>query len=145
MNLRSEELLALSDTIKVLNDDDALELFKKTLPGASAFLQLKVTSMQQRQQALAVLRAAPRDPKLSFIAMALQGKKVNFSKVLKMIDEMIVTLGAEQQDDDDKKEYCEKQFDLADDKKKGLERDISNLDKAIDKASEGISMAADEI
>merc|ERR1719453_804282 len=29
---RSEELLALADTIKILNDDDALELFKKTLP-----------------------------------------------------------------------------------------------------------------
>merc|ERR1719217_655331 len=41
MKLRSEELLALADTIKILNDDDALELFKKTLPGASAFLQLK--------------------------------------------------------------------------------------------------------
>lgn len=27
---RAEELLALSDTIKILNDDDALELFKKT-------------------------------------------------------------------------------------------------------------------
>merc|ERR1711972_1295095 len=27
---RSEELVALADTIKVLNDDDALELFKKT-------------------------------------------------------------------------------------------------------------------
>merc|ERR1719247_3033865 len=38
---RSEELLALADTIKVLNDDDALELFKKTLPGASAsFMQM---------------------------------------------------------------------------------------------------------
>merc|ERR1719352_1062043 len=33
---RSEELLALADTIKVLNDDDALELFKKALPAASA-------------------------------------------------------------------------------------------------------------
>merc|ERR1719262_2079791 len=33
--LRSEELLALSDTIKLLNDDDALELFKKTLPGSA--------------------------------------------------------------------------------------------------------------
>merc|ERR1719201_949427 len=33
---RNEELLALADTIKILNDDDALELFKKTLPGASA-------------------------------------------------------------------------------------------------------------
>merc|ERR1719414_647903 len=29
---QGEELLALADTIKVLNDDDALELFKKTLP-----------------------------------------------------------------------------------------------------------------
>merc|ERR1719473_473389 len=36
VNTRNEELLALADTIKVLNDDDALELFKKTLPGASA-------------------------------------------------------------------------------------------------------------
>merc|ERR1719218_237051 len=43
MKLRSEELLALADTIKILNDDDALELFKKTLPGASSFLQLQVT------------------------------------------------------------------------------------------------------
>merc|ERR1719399_2218981 len=41
---RNEELLALADTIKVLNDDDSLELFKKTLPGASAFVQLQSTS-----------------------------------------------------------------------------------------------------
>merc|ERR1719395_33811 len=41
---RNEELLALADTIKILNDDDALELFKKTLPGASAsLLQVKVS------------------------------------------------------------------------------------------------------
>merc|ERR1719272_2284919 len=57
--LRSEELLALADTIKVLNDDDALELFKKALPGASAsFMQLKVTASDQRQQALATINAA---------------------------------------------------------------------------------------
>merc|ERR1719238_1303470 len=30
---RTGEIAALSDTIKILNDDDALELFKKTLPG----------------------------------------------------------------------------------------------------------------
>merc|ERR1719230_1207554 len=35
---RSEELLALADTIKLLNDDDALELFKKTLPSPGASL-----------------------------------------------------------------------------------------------------------
>merc|ERR1719269_427100 len=30
---RAEELVAIGETIKILNDDDALELFKKTLPG----------------------------------------------------------------------------------------------------------------
>merc|ERR1719359_1801222 len=30
---RAEEILAIQETIKILNDDDALELFKKTLPG----------------------------------------------------------------------------------------------------------------
>merc|ERR1719487_856577 len=33
--MRAEELLAILDTIKILNDDDALELFKKTLPSPS--------------------------------------------------------------------------------------------------------------
>merc|ERR1719326_112938 len=37
--MQGQEMLALADTIKVLNDDDALELFKKTLPG-SALLQV---------------------------------------------------------------------------------------------------------
>merc|ERR1712176_326476 len=48
---RSEELLALADTIKILNDDDALELFKKTLPSAgSSFVQVHVSieSMQAK-------------------------------------------------------------------------------------------------
>merc|ERR1719456_641251 len=58
---------------------------------------------------------------------------------------MVSTLGAEQQDDDDKKEYCATQFDLADDKKRSLERSISNLGKAIEKAKEGIAALADEI
>merc|ERR1719408_799608 len=55
--MRSEELLALADTIKILNDDDALELFKKTLPGAASLMQLQTTAADQRRQALATIRA----------------------------------------------------------------------------------------
>merc|ERR1719265_907546 len=62
-----------------------------------------------------------------------------------MIDQMVATLKTEQQDDNDKKEYCEAQFDLSDDKKKSLERAISNLEKAIEKAKEGISALTDEL
>merc|ERR1719230_1226709 len=59
---RAEELVALADTIKVLNDDDALELFKKTLPSARAsFMQVSVSKEALRKQALAVLRGRTRE------------------------------------------------------------------------------------
>merc|ERR1719510_1015720 len=44
-----------------------------------------------------------------------------------------------------KKEYCEKQFDLADDKKKSLERAEKDADNAIEKAKEAIETLSDEI
>jgi hypothetical protein len=148
MKMRGEELLALADTIKILNDDDALELFKKTLPSSSASLmQVQITSASQQRQALAIIRAAQRGknrPELNFLALALQGKSVDFTKVLKMIDEMVVVLHQEQNDDNDKKEYCEKSLDLADDKKKSLEHSISNLEKTISEEKEAIAMLADE-
>merc|ERR1719324_867619 len=62
-----------------------------------------------------------------------------------MIDDMVKNLKVEQQNDNDKKEYCEMQFDTADDKKKGLERSVSNLEKAIEKEKESIAALADEI
>merc|ERR1719181_1920251 len=101
---------------------------------------------QQRQQALALIRSAQQGhPELNFIALALQGKKVDFAKVIKMIDELIVVLHEEQKTDDDKKEYCDTQLDLADDKKKELERSVSLLEKAIAKEKEAIAMLSDEI
>merc|ERR1719316_2374956 len=146
--LRSEELLALADTIKILNDDDALELFKKTLPAAASLMQLQVSVADQRRRALALVNAARKshkNPSLNFLALALQGKSVDFGKVIKMIDEMVAILGQEQIDDDSKKAYCEEQFDVSDDKKKSLERSISDLEKAIAKAKEAIATFAEEI
>jgi len=148
---RSEELLALADTIKMLNDDDALELFKKTLPGSSAsFMQMQVSSAAMRTQALALLEAAKSDKKsdrqrIDYIMLAIRGKKFGFEKVLKMIDDMVDLLKTEQQDDNDKKEYCEMQLDTADDKKKGLERAEGKLEAAIAEAKETIATLTEEV
>merc|ERR1719503_127539 len=84
-------------------------------------------------------------PNLDFIALAIQGRKIGFEKVIKMIEEMVATLKTEQQDDDHKKEYCAKQFDLSDDKKKELERSISDINTVIEDAKEGISTTKSEI
>merc|ERR550534_455326 len=69
----------------------------------------------------------------------------NFEKVIAMIDKMVAELKTEQQDDTDKLEYCETSLDLADDKKKALERSVADLEKAIAKAKEMISTMTDEI
>merc|ERR1719240_2378091 len=82
---------------------------------------------------------------LNFIALALRGQKVGFEKVIKLMDEMVVTLKKEQVDDDNKKEYCTIELDLADDKKKELERSISDSEKAIADVEEGISTVTEEI
>eukprot|EP00403_Amphidinium_massartii_P039253 CAMPEP_0178439734 /NCGR_PEP_ID=MMETSP0689_2-20121128/36334_1 /TAXON_ID=160604 /ORGANISM="Amphidinium massartii, Strain CS-259" /LENGTH=739 /DNA_ID=CAMNT_0020062323 /DNA_START=62 /DNA_END=2281 /DNA_ORIENTATION=- len=148
--LRTQELAAIAETVKILNDDDALELFKKTLP-TSSLMQVASNTQKQKAKALAILRSAPHARTngplsgLDFIAMALSGKKVNFDKVFKMIDNLIATLAKEQQDDDHKVEYCEKQLDTTDDKKKVLEQSISDLDIRIEEATDAISTLSDEL
>merc|ERR1719235_513728 len=123
--MEAMESVAIADTIKMLNSDDALELFKKTVPAAAAsFMQIQVSAKAMRSRALEMIRegqraAGPRGrTQLDLLAMALHGKKVGFDKVLKLIDEMVATLKQEQKDDDAKKEHCAKEFDTADDKKK---------------------------
>jgi len=145
--MQATEMVALADTIKVLNDDDALELFKKTLPGsASSFVQVKVTSAAMRQQAMHVLKAGHKhDPRLDLIELAMHGGKMGFDKIIKMIDDLVVDLKAEQGVDDDKKKYCLAEFDKAEDKAKGLALDISDLEKAIADGEESISALKSEI
>merc|ERR1711865_623693 len=144
---RTGELAALADTIKILNDDDALELFKKTLPGASAsFMQVEVTTKAMRARALAMLKdVSDRRPALDFIALALRGKKIGFGEVIKMIDDLVAELKKEQEDDNNKKEYCDEQFDLADDKKKVLEKNVADLESAITESEEGIVTTKEQI
>jgi len=142
---RAEELLALAETIKVLNDDDALELFKKTLPSASAsFVQVAVRSSAVRTRALGIIRQA-RSPQLDFIVLALTGKKIGFEKVITMIDEMVANLKKEQAADDDKRAYCESQFDGTEDKVKGLEQSISDSESAIKEMEGAIATVAEEM
>merc|ERR1740133_415262 len=145
--MQATEAVALADTIKVLNDDDALELFKKTLPSAgSSFVQVAVSSAAVRQHAVHVLKAAKKaDPRLDLIEMAMKGGKIGFGKIIKMIDNLVVELNAEQGIDNDKKVYCEAELDKAEDKEKGLKLDISDLEKALEDGAESIATLASEI
>jgi len=146
--IRSEEIVALSETIKILNDDDALELFKKTLPGSASFMQVAVTTkdtLARATSALRVSRKHRKDYRVDAILLALQGKSVDFSKVIGMVDNMVALLGKEQVDDQAKLEQCQTDLDHAEDKMKELDRSIMLLEKAIDEDKTAIETLADEI
>merc|ERR1719214_451050 len=143
---RKEELIALQEVIKILTDDDALELFKKTLPSASSFMQIQETARSVRERAREILKQQKKGSyQLDFLELTLTGKKVSFDKVIKMIDEMTEVLKKEQIEDDEKKENCEEQFDITEDKKKELELYIGDKEKAIDETNEGLKTVAEEI
>jgi len=128
VKVRGEELTAISETIKILNDDDALDLFKKTLPSPS-LLQTRSYANAKKAHAIALIGAVRNGrPEIDFIALALNSGKVDFSKVIKMIDDMVEILAKEQSDDDHKKEYCTNQLDLMEDKAKELGHTIGDTE-----------------
>jgi len=148
--VRADEMMAIGETIKILNDDDALDLFKKTLPSAS-FLQMQVSGKEVRHEAAAVLHTFRRrhrrhiDPQLDFIVLALRGKSNGFEVVGASIDKMVGLLGKEQSEDDQKKAYCEAKLDKTEDQKKSLEQKVEDMEKAMEEAKETIATLTDEI
>jgi len=144
--MQQQELLALADTIKVLNDDDALELFKKTLPSAASLLEVKVSSRALRQQALNILRRSNiKDPRVDFLSVAIHGGKAGFGKIIELIDKLTAQLKAEQGEDDAKKDYCETEIDKAEDTKKVQTNEASDLETSIEDAKETITNLKAEI
>ena len=83
------------DTIRILNDYDALERFKKTLP-APAFTQIHKLSNEIVNSAVTTLKSAGvKDHRLDLVSLALKDRKFSCDKVIKMVDDMVVLLGEE--------------------------------------------------
>jgi len=144
----SMEKVALAETIKLLNDDDALELFKKTLPSASAssFIQIVNSGKEEREEAAqGIAKHRRKDPRMALLVMALRGEKKGFEEVAKKVDELMGVLSAEQTQDDKKKAFCEKEIDKTEDEQKVEERLISDRETIIAEAADTLSALKEEI
>jgi len=150
---RAEEIAAVSEAINVLNDDDALDLFKKTLSleqgGKLGFLQKSSskTAVRKARQVLSALAAGQqqRDTQLSLVLASLKAKKVDFSKVIGMIDGMAAQLGKEQKDDDAQKAFCEKDFAKSAKAKARQEEAIAQSEAELAEAKEASENLAAEM
>merc|ERR1719238_863034 len=153
--IRAEEVAAISEAIKVLNDDDALDLFKKTLsltqgPAGSqlGFIQQHSAQHNRAQQALQQLESSKVDQKnlqVQFLENALKSKSVDFTKVIKMVEEMEVVLKEEQASDDAQKSFCDKDIAKSEKEEKDTEEEIASSAALIEECKEASAATADEI
>jgi uncharacterized small protein (DUF1192 family) len=151
--MRAQEIDAISQAVKILNDDDALDLFKKTVP---SFTQEGMGFLQKSSKSSVALRAKmmvvslaqvsrSHQTQLSLIASALKTKAVDFSKITGMIDGMVDVLGKEQGDDDQQKSFCDDEFEKSADEKKETEESLASLAASIEEMSATVSTLSSEI
>merc|ERR1719421_183439 len=153
VKIRQDEVAAISEAISVLNDDDALDVFKSALPrpNKGSFLQ-RGAKVSKVAKAKAMISKADfsKSPALNLLAHTIQHKlnannKVDFSSVMKMIDDMVALLKKEQADDESHKTYCEGEFDSSADEKKDLKQKIASLDSAISEMRDEIAALGEKI
>jgi len=141
-------LNAIHETVKILSDDDALDIFKATLPSGGSLLQVGTiqTRLKDARAAAAVLQKHPAvRPELRFLELALLGKKVDFSKVTKIIDDMIALLAREQKDDEGTKKYCVGQLHNAAGKAQDVAKSIKEQEANKDERAENLAAITDEV
>jgi len=143
---RLAEIQAVSETIEILNADDAKDAMGTTF----SFIQTARNTDKSRRNAAAVLRRI-HSPELSMLASSVELDA--FTKVKAMIDKMITTLKAQQADEVKKNDWCKaelqenemttmKTTDLKADleaKAGQLESTIKTLAEEIEKANVDIS------
>jgi hypothetical protein len=152
---RNQEILAISEALKILNDDDALDIFKKTLPTPRAtaldqsFIQTTENLENRRITAMAQISAlasvSPKHTRLSLLAYMLKVGKVDFTKVIKMIDDMVAQLKQEQKDDDEHLNWCNAEFESTKDEKAAQEAKIKDLTANIDDLDARIKQLTEEM
>merc|ERR1719240_227992 len=149
--LRSEEIEAISDTIEMLNSDDALELFKKTLPSAaSSFVQTASGTRMQTRRAKALIQSAmasdlTHSVNRHLMLMALKSGVHGFEKVVGMVDGMVGVLEEEQVKDDKTDVWCLGELDKAKDDIKASEVAITELEAAVDQQRDAIATTESEM
>merc|ERR1719160_1732573 len=158
---RSNEVKAIGEAIKILNDDTALDLFKSTLPGTAetetppAFLQLRVKHDPARVTAAAreIQRAArglSAHDMASVTLVQLQLRRAaqapdQFAPVKKMITDMVSTLLKEQEDDTKQKDFCAKAIPQAGVDKANIQQGLDDKVRAMDEMKTELTSIAQKI
>merc|ERR1719331_2044781 len=87
----------------------------------------------------------PHKAQLELLEFSLKAKKVDFSKVLAMIDGMVAVLHEEQSDDDTQKAFCDQDIAKSKAEEKETEEAVAASEAFIEETTAESAATADEI
>lgn len=140
--VRSDELVALSETLKILMADDARDFFGKTV----TLLQVEETNKLAIQDHLAdkamkqLVQVAQKHQNWALASLAVRVRLDAFTKVKEAMDKMLSELAKQQKEEYAKWEQCKSDIDLTEDeiksntlKKEDLEEKHTSLTGTIER------------
>merc|ERR1719247_3527558 len=111
----------------------------------SARAEASVVARARTMVAALTRKGGPHKAQLELLETSLKAKKVDFSKVLAMIDGMVSVLKEEQSDDDSTKAFCDKDLEKSAAEKKDTEEAIAASEAFIEETTAESAATAEEI
>jgi len=146
---RAEEIAAVSDVIAMLSDDDAFDLFGKTVDKPSVFVQVRSSKRAEkatRARVVGALKAvAQKSGSGAVLALAAQAELDAFEKVKKMIDEMVAVLKKDQEDEVKHRDFCVEEFDENEKQTLVKNNEIKDLEGLIAKSEATMKTLTEEM
>merc|ERR1719201_2367436 len=110
---RQVELEAIGAAVKILNDDDALDLFKKTMPSPSLIQKDSkdadpaASVWEAVSSPVSFVQRAVRPASFVQVSAASKSKaKPDLMPIVTLVGDMHTQLGAQQDDDDQQRDFC---------------------------------------
>merc|ERR1719272_1116751 len=154
--MRNQEISAISDAIGIMNDDDALDVFKKAMPSsfvqkAVGFLQeasAKASRAHKAQAILAGLKSKDTNMQLLLFTLGAKLKTKSaggFDDIVKMVDGMVTLLGKQQAEDTKQQAFCQDELLKAAGEDAASKTKLAQTDATLADQTDAISTLMEEI
>jgi len=151
--MRSDEIMALGEALKMLTDEDARDLFGR----ATDFLQIKInTVVSSHSKSTAqntarfravtrILQVAKKTKNFELATLAVSTQLDSFTKVIEAIDKFLLELKKQQKDEYAKNDFCKAEIDKNEDDTKVKTREKNLAEDHLSEVTTTIDVLTKEI
>jgi hypothetical protein len=144
---RSDEIAAVSEVISMLSDDDAFDLFGKTVDSGSlpSFMQMREEKHVRARLVSELQKVARKTGSLQLAALSAHAKLDAFTKIKALIDDMVTVLKKDQEDEVKHRDFCVSEFDKNSVQTLNKENELKDLANLLESTAATMKTLTEEI